>query len=61
MQQAVNATLSVEECGALEVRFAERAQRLETLMALDRALARAANRYNLVAQIVHYGWPHRAD
>lgn len=42
-------------------RLAERTQRISTLLDLDMVLSAAANRYNLAAQIVHHGWPHRAD
>lgn len=42
-------------------RISERTRRLSTLLELDRALSAAANRYDLAAEIVRHGWPHRAD
>ena len=61
MVQQDDGTLSAEECGKLEGKFAERARRVNALFELDRALADAANRYNLAAEVVRHGWPHRAD
>lgn len=60
MTQDSDASLSADECGALDVQFDERVTRVSALIALDRALTAAANRHNLAAQIVHHGWPHRA-
>jgi hypothetical protein len=54
-------TLTADECGRLEGKFIERTRRLSALFDLDRVLSDAANRYNLAAEVVHHGWPHRAD
>ena len=61
MHQSSEAVLTHEECGALQGKFTERTMRLTALVELDRALSQAANRYNLAAEVVHHGWPHRAD
>ena len=61
MQQVVDANLSAEDVRGIERQFAERTRRLDALLDLDRVLSDAANRYNLAAQVVHFGWPHRAD
>lgn len=53
--------LSAEECGTIEGAFVERTVRINALFDLDRVLTAAANEHNLAAQIVHFGWPHRAD
>jgi hypothetical protein len=46
-------------------RVTDRTQRIDVLVQLDAALSKAANRYNLAAEIVRHGWPHntpaRAD
>lgn len=53
--------LTIDDVSLIDRRIVERTQRVSTLLALDSALSAAANQYNLAAQIVHHGWPHRAD
>jgi hypothetical protein len=38
----------------------ERTRRIDVLVKLDRVLAHAANQYDLAAEIVRHGWPHRS-
>lgn len=61
MLEQADSTPTMEECVQLEQKFVERKERLSALFDLDRALSAAANRHDLAAQIVHYGWPTRAD
>ena len=61
MPELMDMSLSAEDVGRLEGQFAERTRRLDALIALDRVLSDAANRHNLAAEVVHHGWPHRAD
>ena len=61
MQLQVDPPLAADEVRVIERRFSERSCRLGKLLDLDRVLSDAANRHNLAADIVHYGWPHRAD
>jgi hypothetical protein len=53
--------LALDDVGIIDRRIAERTRRVSTLLDLDSVLSAAANQYNLAAQIVHHGWPHRAD
>ena len=61
MQLQVDSPLGTDEVRVIERRFSERSRRIGKLLDLDRVLSDAANRHNLVADIVHFGWPHRAD
>ena len=61
MYQQADLPLASVEVRIIERRFSERSQRIDKLLDLDRVLSDAANRHNLVADIVHFGWPHRAD
>ena len=61
MQLQVDLPLASDDVRLIERRFSEHAGRLGKLLDLDRVLSDAANRHNLAADIVHYGWPHRAD
>jgi hypothetical protein len=47
-----------DDCGILASSIAERTRRIDVLVQIDRALAAAANRYDLAAEIVRHGWPH---
>jgi hypothetical protein len=47
-----------DDYGMLATSIAERTRRIDVLVQLDKALARAANRYDLAAEIVRHGWPH---
>jgi hypothetical protein len=53
--------LPLDDVAIIDRRIAERTRRVSTLLDLDSVLSAAANQYNLAAQIVHHGWPHRAD
>jgi hypothetical protein len=61
MQLQVDTSASTDDYSVIERRISERTKRVSTLLDLDSVLSAAANRYNLAAEIVHYGWPHRAD
>lgn len=61
MFQQADLPLASDEMRSLDRRFSERSHRIDKLLDLDRVLSDAANRHNLVADIVHFGWPHRAD
>ena len=61
MQLQVDAPLAADEVRVIERRFSERSRRLGKLLDLDCVLSAAANRHNLAADIVHFGWPLRAD
>lgn len=57
MPKQAEATLSAGEGGTTEDSFAERTRRLSVLFDLDQALARAASRHDLAADLVRHGWP----
>lgn len=61
MSLQFDAGCSADDVGTIDRKISERKQRVSTLLDLDSVLSAAANRYNLAAQIVHFGWPHRAD
>lgn len=61
MHLQADAPLAADEVRVIERRFSERSHRLGKLLDLDQALSDAANRHNLAADIVHFGWPVRAD
>jgi type III secretion system FlhB-like substrate exporter len=47
-----------EDYGMIATSIAERTRRIDVLVQIDKALATAANRYDLAAEIVRHGWPH---
>jgi hypothetical protein len=65
IEQGENALPRCDDYRAVAGSVTERTQRIDVLVQLDAALSKAANRYNLAAEIVRYGWPHntppRAD
>jgi hypothetical protein len=51
---------SGDDYGMITTTIAERTRRIDVLVQIDKALAQAANRYDLAAEIVRHGWPHSA-
>jgi type III secretion system FlhB-like substrate exporter len=51
-------TGSGDDYGMIASTIAERTRRIDVLVQIDKALAQAANRYDLAAEIVRHGWPH---
>lgn len=61
MQLQFDPSVTADDFTAIDRRISERTKRVSTLVDLDAVLSAAADRYSLAAQIVHHGWPHRAD
>ena len=61
MSLQFDAGCSTDDVGLIDRKISEHTKRVSTLLDLDSVLSAAANRYNLAAEIVHFGWPHRAD
>jgi type III secretion system FlhB-like substrate exporter len=64
MRQQYQASATVAEpgddYGSIATDIAEHTRRIDVLVQLDTALAKAASRYDLAAEIVRHGWPHAA-
>ena len=58
IQQCETGPAASEDYRVVAGRVADRTQRIDVLVQLDAALAKAANRYSLAAEIVRHGWPH---